>query len=118
MTTTVTHPEHDTTPAGVLFVACALREKTWQLGFTTGHGHKPRERSSAARHQEHVLQEVARATRRCGLPETTPVVSCDAAGRAGCWRHRCIPSQGMTHSGVDSSAIAVHRRKRRAKSDA
>ena len=118
MTTTAPHTEHDTTPAGVLFVAVALREKTWQLGCTTGHGQQPRARRIAARHQAHVLQEVARATSRCGLPATTPGVSCYAAGRAGFWRHRCIPSQGMTNSGVDSSSIAGNRRKRRAKSEA
>jgi hypothetical protein len=40
------------------------------LAFTTGPGQKPRERGFAARHQARVLQEVAQATKRCGLPET------------------------------------------------
>jgi hypothetical protein len=35
MTTTATHNGHDTTPERVLFVAFALREKTWKLGCTT-----------------------------------------------------------------------------------
>src|SRR5262249_1962421 len=35
-------------------------EKTWKLGFTTGHGQKPRERSIAARNQTRVLQEAPR----------------------------------------------------------
>jgi transposase len=51
MTTTATHNGHDTTPECVLFVAFELREKTWKLGFTTGHGQKPRERSIAACNQ-------------------------------------------------------------------
>ena len=46
MTTTATHNEHDTTTERVLFMAFALSEKTWKLGFTTGHGQKPRERLS------------------------------------------------------------------------
>ena len=51
MTTTATHHEHGTTTERVLFMAFELSEKTWKLGFITGHGHKPRERSVAARHQ-------------------------------------------------------------------
>ena len=118
MTTTAPHSGHDTTPARVLFVAFALREKTWKLGFTTGHGQKPRERSFTAGHQARLLHEVAQAKRRFGLPETAPVVSCDEAGREGFWMHRFVPAQGSTNQGVDAASIAVNRRKRRAKSDA
>jgi len=117
MTTTVTHNGHDTTPARVLFVAFELSEKTWKLGFTTGHGQKPRERSFAAGHQARLLQEMAQAKRRFGLPETAPVVSCYEAGREGFWLHRFLEAQGITNSVVDSSSIEVNRRKRRAKSD-
>ena len=91
MTTTATHNAHDTTPERVLFVAFELSEKTWKLGFTTGHGQKPRERSIAARNQTRVLQEVAQAKRRFGLPETAPVFSCYEAGREGFWLHRFWP---------------------------
>ena len=45
MTTTATHNKHDATTERVLFMAFELSEKTWKLGFTTGHGQKPRERS-------------------------------------------------------------------------
>jgi hypothetical protein len=76
MTTTAPHNGHDTTPERVLFVAFERSEKTWKLGFTTGHGQKPRERSIAACHQAHVLHEVAQAQKRIGLPDTAPVVSC------------------------------------------
>jgi transposase len=118
MTTTATHNEHDTTTERVLFVAFELSEKTWKLGFTTGHGQKPRERTVAARHHACLLQEVAQAKKRCGLPETAPVVSCYEAGREGFWLHRFLQAQGVTNYVVDSSSIAVNRRKRRAKSDA
>jgi transposase len=117
MTTTATHNEHNTTPERVLFVAFELSEKTWKLGFTTGHGPKPRERSFAARHQARVLQEVAQAKKRFGLPENAPVVSCYEAGREGFWLHRFLQAQGIINSVVDSSSIEVNRRKRRAKSD-
>jgi len=118
MTTTATHNAHDTTPGRALFVAFELSEKTWKLGFTTGHGQKPRERSIAARNQTRVLQEVAQAKRRFGLPETAPVFSCYEAGREGFWLHRFLEAQGIPNQVVDSSSIEVNRRKRRAKSDA
>jgi len=106
---------HATEP--VLFLAFELSEKTWKLGFTTGHGQQPRERHIAARHQERLLQEVAQAKRRFGLPETAPVVRCSEAGREGFWLHRYLQAQGITNQVVDSSAIEVKRRQRRAKSD-
>jgi transposase len=117
MPTTATHNAHHTTPERALFVAFELSEKTWKLGFTTGHGQKPRERSIAARHQTRVLQEVDQAKRRFGLPETAPVVSCYEAGREGFWLHRFLQAQGITNHVVDSSSIEVNRRQRRAKSD-
>ncbi len=117
MTTTVTHHEQRNTTEATLFVAFELREKTWKLGFTTGHGQKPRERTVAARQHEHVLHEIAQAKRRFGLPDTAPVVSCYEAGREGFWLHRFLQAQGITNHVVDSSAIEVNRRRRRAKSD-
>jgi transposase len=117
MTTTATHNGHDTTPERVLFVAFELSEKTWKLGFTTGHGQKPRERSIAACNQVRLLHEVAQAKKRFGLPDTAPVVSCYEAGREGFWLHRFLQAQGITNHVVDSSSIEVNRRKRRAKSD-
>ena len=117
MMTTAVLNEYDTTTERVLFMAFELREKTWKLGFTIGHGQKPRERSIAACNQACVLQEVARAKKRFGLPETAPVVRCYEAGREGFWLHRFLQAQGITHYVVDSSSIEVNRRRRRAKSD-
>lgn len=37
MTTPAPPNGQNTTAARILFVACELREKTWKLGFTTGH---------------------------------------------------------------------------------
>jgi transposase len=117
MPTTAPHNGHATTPERVLFVAFELSEKTWKLGCTTGHGQKPRERSIAACHQARLLHEVAQATKRCGLPETAPVVRCYEAGRDGFWLHRFLQAQGLTTPVVDSSSIEVNRRQRRAQSD-
>ena len=118
MTTPATHNGHETPAERVLFVAFALREKTWKLACTTGHGQKPRARGCAARPRVRLLQEVSQATRRFGLPASAPVVRGDEAGRAGFWLHRFLPAQGITNPVGESSAIAGNRRQRRAKSDA
>src|ERR1043166_6962992 len=117
MTTVAARNEQEHTPEATLFVAFELSEKTWKLGFTTGHGQKPRERTVTARHHEHVLNEIAEAKRRFGLPETASVVSCYEAGREGFWLHRFLLAHSITNHVVDSSAIEVSRRQRRAKSD-
>ena len=117
MTRTATHKEQGTTIEATLFMSFELSEKNWKLGFTTGPGQKPRERTVTARDQQRVLDEIASAKRRFGLPETAPVVSCYEAGRDGFWLHRCLEAHGITNHVVDSSAIEVSRRQRRAKSD-
>ena len=76
MTTPATRNVQESTTGDTLFVAFELSEKTWKLGFTTGHGQKPRERSMPARDHERVRDEIAQAKRRLGLPATGPVVSC------------------------------------------
>jgi transposase len=118
MMTTATRNEHDNTPGAVLFMAFELSEHTWQIGCSIGHGQKPRERMLPARDQQRLLDEIAHATVRFGLPETALVVSCYEAGREGFWLHRFLQAQGLSNSVVDSSSIEVNRRKRRAKSDA
>ena len=88
MTTLATRNTQTTTTAGTLLVAFARRAKTWKLGFTTGHGQKPRERTVPARQQERGLDDSAQATRRLGLPATAPGGRGSEAGRAGFGRHR------------------------------
>jgi len=117
MTRTATHKEQGTTIEATLFMSFELSEKNWKLGFTTGPGQKPRERTVTARDQQRVLDEIASAKRRFGLPETAPVVSCYEAGRDGFWLHRFLEAHGIANHVVDSSAIEVSRRQRRAKSD-
>jgi len=69
MTTAAPHHEYGNTTEATLCVAFELREKTWKLGFTTGHGQKPRERTVTARYHERLLGAIAQAGRvptRCG----------------------------------------------------
>jgi transposase len=117
MTTPATRNVQEIMTEGTLFVAFELSEKTWKLGFTTGHGQKPRERTVTARQQERVLDEIAQAKRRLGLPASAAVVSCYEAGREGFWLHRFLQGHGITNHVVDSSSIEINRRRRRAKSD-
>ena len=117
MTTAVSHKTNVHTTEATLCVAFALSEKTWKLGLTMGHGHKPRERTVTARHHARVLDAIALAKHRWGLPETAPVVRCDAAGREGLWLPRFFLAHGITNHVGDSSAMEVSRRQRRAKSD-
>jgi transposase len=64
-----------------------------------------------------LLEEIARAKQRFGLPEDAPVMSCYEAGRDGFWLHRFCDSHGVKNHVVDSASIEVNRRHRRAKTD-
>ena len=110
MTTAATLNTNGNPTEATLFVAFELSDKTWKLGFTTGHGQKPRERNVTARDQERILNEIAQAKRRLGLPETAPVVSCYEAGREGFWLHRFLLAHEITNHVVDSSAIEADSR--------
>jgi len=115
MTTAATHKTNGNIPEVTLFVAFELSEKTWKLGFTTGPGQKPRERNVTARDPERVLDEIAQAKHRFGLPEMAAVVSCYEAGREAFWLHRFLLAHEIANHVVDSCSIEVSRR--RAKSD-
>src|SRR5713101_3293057 len=86
-------------------------------GFTTGAAQRPRERRMPAGAVQVLLEEIARAKQRFGLPEDAPVIRCYEAGREGFWLHRFLASQGVENFVVDSASIAVNRRHRRAKTD-
>src|SRR4029453_2031974 len=49
------------------------------------------------REEERVLDEIAQAKRRLGLPERATVMSCYEVGREGFWLHRCLQGHGMTN---------------------
>ena len=113
---TATHSDCSTNrPA--LYLAFELGWSGWKLAFTIGHGQSPRLRDLSARDLGGLLDEIAKAKKRFGLPDDAPVFSCYEAGRDGFWLHRFLTAQGVHNSVVDSSSIEVKRQKRRAKSD-
>src|SRR5208282_1898338 len=123
---TATRPQYSTTqvpvtpvsPAGpVLYLAFELGWSEWKLAFATGPADNPRLRSIGGRNTQALLQEIAKAKQRFGLPADARVVSCYEAGRDGFWLHRYLTAHGIDNLIVDSSSIEVNRRKRRAKTD-
>jgi len=101
----------------VLYLAFELSEAHWKLGFTIGIGQRPRERNITSCDLVALQEEIQRAKKRFGLPETAKVVSCYEAGRDGFWLHRYLTQAGVENLIVDSSSIEVNRRQRRAKTD-
>jgi transposase len=116
-TTAATRADEYTSIEPVLHLAFELGQAKWKLGFTTGLGQRPRERTITARDVSALEQEIARAKERFGLPVGVRVVSCYEAGRDGFWLHRYLVAQGIVNHVVDSASIEVNRRRRRAKSD-
>jgi transposase len=100
-----------------LYLAFDLGDKRWTLELSDGR-HNPSRCELAAGDKAGVLDRVARAKKRFGLPESTPVYSCYEAGRDGWWLHRWLLEQGIRNDVVDSASIEVNRRSRRAKNDA
>ena len=101
----------------VLYLAFELSNTHWKLGFTTGPGRRPRQRTINARDLAALDDEIQRAKARFDLSEDARVVSCYEAGRDGFWLHRFLLAQGIENLVVDSSSIQVNRRARQAKTD-
>ena len=106
-----------TRPEAVLHMALELGASEWRLGFGVEAGCKARQCKVVAGDLNGLMQEIARAKHRFGLPESARVVSCYEAGREGFWLHRFLLSQAVENLVVDSSSIEVNRRHRRAKTD-
>ncbi|MHC4493222.1 MAG: IS110 family RNA-guided transposase [Planctomycetota bacterium] len=98
-----------------LHLALELSKRTWVLGFSDGKGLRIVELASECWGGLGV--EIARAKKRFGLPEETPVVSCYEAGQDGFWIHRLLESLGVTNVVVEPASIEVDRRARRRKTD-
>ncbi len=104
-------------PVPTLYLAFELGNREWKLGFTTGFGQLPRERTIAAGDLPALAAEITRATQRFALAAGARVYSCYEAGRDGFWLHRALTAHDIDNLVVDSSSIEVNRRARRAKSD-
>lgn len=99
------------------YVAIELAEDKWLLASATQAAQKPRWRSVPARDLKRLEEEIAKAKRRFGLPADALVCTCYEAGRDGFWLHRALTSRGIDNVVVDSGAIEVNRRAKRAKTD-
>ena len=100
-----------------LYLAFELGWSEWKLAFATAPADAPRLRTIGARNLQTLVQELARAKQRFGLPADAPVYCCYEAGRDGFWLHRWLTAQGLPNVVVDSASIETNRRRRRAKSD-
>ena len=67
----------------VLYLAFELSNTNWKLGFTTGPGRRPRQRTVKARDLTALENEIRRAKNRFDPPEAARVVSRYEAGRGG-----------------------------------
>src|SRR5262245_25863720 len=105
------------TTTGALYIALELGQDKWLIACATQAAQKPRLRSLPARDLTRLHEEIARAKQRFGLPADAPVCTCYEAGRDGFWLHRALTSRGIDNVGVDSGAIEVNRRHKRAKTD-
>lgn len=101
----------------VLAMSLELGASEWKMAFSPGLGQAPRQRTVAAGDLEAVKQEIAAAKARFQLGADVPVVSCYEAGRDGFWIHRALKELGVENQVVDSAALEVSRRARRAKTD-
>src|SRR5919109_4825360 len=102
--------------SAVLYMTMELSDRTWNVLFATTAGGR-RERNVPARNLAKLLEEIAAAKRRFGLPPHARVISCYEAGRDGFWLDRALRANGTENLVVDSSSIEVPRRARRRKTD-
>src|SRR5262245_17699253 len=105
------------TTTGALYIALELGQDKWLIACATQAAQKPRLRSLPARDLARLQGEIAKAKQRFGLSADAPVCTCYEAGRDGFWLHRALTSRGIDNVVVDSGAIEVNRRHKRAKTD-
>jgi transposase len=117
MGTTTASENATTRDTLVLAMSLELGASEWKMAFSPGLGQPPRHRVVAAGDLKAVMKEIAAAKARFKLPADTRVASCYEAGRDGFWIHRALEMLGVKNHVVDSAAIEVNRRARRAKTD-
>jgi transposase len=107
--------------SAVLKMAVELAAGTWRLASAVSSGHRPRQKSIQVTCfeslREAVVQELAMAKKKLGLPESAAVVACYEAGRDGQWVRRFFESLGVQCLVIHASSTQVDRRRRRAKTD-
>jgi transposase len=113
MNTTLQCQNYSTAP--VLYMAMELGDKRWKLLFSNGS--KKRSKTVDALNQGQLLQEIGQSKERLKLAPDCKVIACYEAGWEGFWLALWLRSVGVTVYVVDSAAIEVNRRSRRAKTD-
>ena len=103
------------TETTILHMAIELSNSSWKLAFSDGK--KMRYVGMDAGKLYQLENELKKAKKVFGLAEDTKIISCYEAGRDGFWLHRYFLSCGIENMVVDSSSIAVSRRRRRVKTD-
>jgi transposase len=98
-----------------LYMAMELADKSWKLLFSNGV--KQRNKTVNALDQNQLMFEIRQSKERLNLPADSDVIACYEAGWEGAWLARWLRDKGVTVHVVDSSAIEVNRRYRRAKTD-
>jgi transposase len=106
----------DTATERALYMSFELADKAWKLTFGNWRERQKCFRVAAGDTQA-VLQCIAKARARFGLPPDARVYSCYEAGRDGWWLHRWLKQHDVANIVVDASSIEVARRRRRAKTD-
>lgn len=117
MSTTTTPEQATARETQYLAVSFELGATEWKLALSPGLAQAARQRVVAAGDLEAVRKEIAAAKARFKLAADARVVSCYEAGRDGFWLHRALRMLGVENQVVDSAAIEVSRRSRRAKTD-
>ena len=102
---------------GRLFVAFELGWSKIKVASAASHLDKPRIKELRARDLPALLQDLAKAKQRFGLPAEAEVVSCYEAGRDGFWLHRWLTTQGVRSLVVDPGSLKVNRRRKHAKTE-
>jgi transposase len=107
----------NTTASPTLYIALELGQDKWLMACATQAAERPRFRPLPARDLTRLQEEIVKAKHRFGLPADAPVRTCYEAGRDGFWLDRALRGLGIDNVVVDSGAIEVNRRHKRAKTD-
>ena len=105
----------DTSKPAILYMALELSAAKWMVLF--GDGRRRSGVPVTGGDVPALLAAIAAAKSKFKLAGDCRVVGCYEAGRDGFWLHWALIAAGVESQVVDSSAIEVSRKKRRAKTD-
>src|SRR5260370_42613357 len=106
-------PRHCPDRQPALYVAFELGWSEWKLAFVTAPADAARLRTIGGRTTAAVLQEIAKAKKRFGLPDDAPGYCCYEAGRDGFSLHRWLTNQARPNPVAAAASSELSRRQRR-----